>query len=413
MKKLLSLVLVLAMALSIALTFANAEETKTVVYWSMWEATEPQGVVLQQAADAYAAATGVKVEIQFKGRTGIREGLEPALQAGTVIDIFDEDVDRVNGTFAQYLLDLEELAKEANYEETAMPALVATARNVAGGTLKSIPYQPNVFNIFYNKAIFEEVGVTEVPQTWVEFLNACEKIKAGGYIPLTSDDAYIVSNFGYHLARHIGEEGVIKVVKEGLFAEEPAVLKVAQAYEELFQKGYLSPTMGSNVWPTAQIQEIGMDEAAMYLNGSWLPNEILGTTGPEFQWGCMAYPAVEGGVDGTEAANYGAQVFAINNKSEVAKEAFDLIMYFVTGEYDALLSKESVGIPSDVRNEEWPEMLLGVKDVLATLTTRYSWSAGAEANPNITPAIKENMQKLVSGSIDAQGFVDALEAAFN
>lgn len=293
-----------------------------------------------------------------------------------------------------------------------MPALVLTARNVAGGTLKSIPYQPNVFNIFYNKAIFEEAGVTEAPKTWEEFLAACEKIKAAGYVPLTSDDAYIVTNFGYHLARYIGEEGVTKVVKEGLFAEEPAVLKVAQAYEELYTKGYLSPTMGSNVWPSAQINELGLDEAAMYLNGSWLPNEILGTTGPEFQWGCMAYPAVDGGVDGTEAANYGAQVFAINKDSQVSKEAFDLIMYFVKGEFDAKLSKESVGIPADTTNEEWPAMLAGVKDVLATLTTRYSWSAGAEANADMTPAIKENMQKLVSGSVDAQGFVDALEAAF-
>lgn len=410
MKKLLSLALCLAMVLTLV-SFAQAEG-KTIVYWSMWEATEPQGKVLQQAADAYAAKTGNKVQVEFKGRTGIREGLQPALDAGTVIDVFDEDIDRVNGTFAKYLLDLETLAKDANYEATAMPALVSTARNVAGGTLKTIPYQPNVFNIFYNAEIFEKAGITEVPKTWAEFLEACEKIKAAGFIPLTTDDAYIVTNFGYHLSRYIGEEGTTKVVKEGLFAEEPAVLKVAKDYEDLFKKGYLSPTMGSNVWPSAQINEIGLGDAAMYLNGSWLPNEILSTTGPDFKWGCMAYPAVEGGKDGVEAANYGAQVFAINKDSKVSKEAFDLIMTFVTGEYDALLSKESVGIPADTTTKEWPAALAAVKDVLATLTTRYTWSAGAEANADITPAIKENMQKLVGGSITAEQFVENLEAAF-
>ena len=79
---------------------AAAESTGDgLVYWSMWEATEPQGMAIQAAVDAYTAETGIPVDLQFKGRTGIREGLEPALAAGTKIDLFDEDIDRVNGTW--------------------------------------------------------------------------------------------------------------------------------------------------------------------------------------------------------------------------------------------------------------------------------------------------------------------------
>ncbi len=409
MKKMLSFLLVLTMLLSVA-ALASAEG-KTVVYWSMWESTEPQGQVIQKAIDAYMAATGNTVDVQFKGRTGIREGLEPALEAGTVIDLFDEDIDRVNKTWGKYTMDLEELAKASDYEATAIAGLMSACREVAGGTLKSIPYQPNVFNIFYNKEIFEEAGVTAEPATWAEFLDACEKIKAAGYIPLTSDDAYIQTNIGYHLARLLGEAGVHKVVTEGLWAEEPAVLKAAQDYQELFDKGYLSPTIGSSVWPANQNGELALGDAAMYLNGSWLPNEVKAMTGPDFQWGCFAYPALEGGVTGVEAANYGAQVFAINAKSEVPEEAFELIKYITKGEYDQLLSQESVGIPADTTNTEWPPMLAGVKPVMDSLTTRFSWAAGIEDNVDVTPIIKENFQKLCSGSIDAQGFVDAMENA--
>lgn len=79
---------------------APAESTGDgLVYWSMWEATEPQGMAIQAAVEAYTAETGIPVDLQFKGRTGIREGLEPALAAGTKIDLFDEDIDRVNGTW--------------------------------------------------------------------------------------------------------------------------------------------------------------------------------------------------------------------------------------------------------------------------------------------------------------------------
>ena len=127
---------------------APAGDGGSLVYWSMWEATEPQGQAIQAAVDKFTADTGVAVDLQFKGRTGIREGLQPALDAGTNIDMFDEDIDRVNTTWGQYLMDLEDLVKGADYEATANAGLMAACREVGGGTLKSIPYQPNVFAFF-------------------------------------------------------------------------------------------------------------------------------------------------------------------------------------------------------------------------------------------------------------------------
>jgi raffinose/stachyose/melibiose transport system substrate-binding protein len=438
-KKLVSLLLCTAMAVSMLTgcgtndTKDNATETttdsgkaasettddsaaaggKTIVYWSMWEATEPQGKVIQEAVNAYMEATGNTVDLQFKGRTGIREGLQPALDAGTAIDLFDEDLDRVNGTWGNYLLDLETLAKDADFEATANAGLMAACRDAAEGTLKSIPYQPYVFAFFYNQSLFDKAGITEVPKTWEELLAVCEKLKAAGIIPLTSDDAYINTNFGYHLARLIGNDNVEKVVTEGLWAEEPAVLKVAQAYEDLAKKGYFSEYIESNVWPNGQNVELALGEVAMYLNGSWLPNEVKEMTGPDFKWGCFSYPALEGGVTGTEACNFGAQVLAINKNTQVAKETFDLITYITKGEFDAKLSTESIGIPADTSNTDWPAMLAAIKPVLDSTTTRYTWAAGAEQNPDMSPVIKENFLKLCGGSITAQQFVDNMEAASN
>ncbi|MDD4080638.1 MAG: ABC transporter substrate-binding protein [Eubacteriales bacterium] len=388
-------------------------EGKTIVYWTMWESTEPQGKVLKEAAQAYEAETGNKVDLQFKGRTGMREGLQPALDAGTIIDIFDEDMDRVNVSWIDYILDIEDLAKAANYEETANAGLIGAARQVAGGTLKSIPYQPFVFAFFYNADIFEEAGVEAPPATWAELLDACEKIKNAGYVPITSDDAYIMTNLGYHMARLIGEEGVRRVVDNGEWAEEPAVLEAAKAYADLAAKGYLSPTIGSSVWPTNQNGEFAMGESAIYLNGSWLPNEVKEMTGPDYNWGCFSYPAVEGGVHGPEAANFGSQVLAINKSSQVAPEAFDLIVKITKGEFDAKLSIESVGIPVDSTNIEWPAMLASAKDVMNQLSVRYSWAAGIENNVNMTPYIKQAFQQLCGGQITPEQFVDTLETASN
>lgn len=406
-----SLVLLLALAIVFSAVSAVFAEGKTIVYWSMWSDSEEQAKVIKEAIEAYETESGNTVDLQFKGRTGIREGLQAALDAGTVIDLFDEDIDRVNVQWGAYTMDLEELASARNYEETAIAGLMAAVREVAGGKLKSIPYQPNLFEIFYNIEIFEEAGVEAVPTTWEEFVAAAEKIKEAGYIPFTSDDAYVITNFGYQLARYIGVDGVKKVVDEGLWAETPEVLLAAQDYAGLAEKGLLSETFGTAAWPTNQNGEFALGEAAMYLNGSWVPNEVKELTGDDFKWGCFAYPAVPNGKDGVEAANYGAQVFAINAKSEVAEEAFAIIEKITKGEFDAKLSVESVGIPADTTNTEWPEKLGAVKPVMDSLMVRYPWSAGIENNPDMTPLIKENFQKLCTGSIDAQTFVDNLEAA--
>ena len=424
-KKILSVLLCTAMVASLGVgcggnknSDSGSSSSDKLVYWSMWEATEPQGQAIQEAIDAYTKETGVEVDVQFKGRTGIREGLESALKSGTNIDMFDEDIDRVNGTWGSYLMDLEQLAKDNDYEKTANAGLIQACRDVAGGTLKSVPYQPNVFAFFYNQDLFDQAGIKETPKTWDEFLDVCQKLKDAGITPMTMDDAYATCVIGYHLGRYVGEEGVKKIVTEGLW-DDPAVLKMAKDIEELASKGYFSENVGKNVWPNGQNVELAGGQVAMYLNGSWLPNEVKATAGPDFKWGCFAYPElgecetnIEGAkATGTESNNFGAQVFAINKDSQKSKEAFDLITYITKGEYDQKLADESIGIPADTTNTEWPELVKCAKPVIETSTNRFSWAVGVESNADMTPSIKENFIKLMAGTLDAEGFVSAMQDA--
>lgn len=392
-------------------TVNNGEaEGAGLVYWSMWEATEPQGVVLQEAIDAFTAETGVKVDVQFKGRQGIRQGLQAALDAGTEIDLFDEGVDRVNLTWGNYILDLEKYMANG-YEDTAVPAFMATCREMGGGTLKSIPYQGSVFAVFYNPDIFAEAGVTELPTTWEQFLDVCQKIKDAGYAPLTSDDAYITSNWGYHLGRYIGEEGVLDVTMNGNW-DRPEVLQAAKDMQEMAEKGFFSENMSSNVWPNGQNVEFALGDVAMYLNGSWLPNEIRGLApSDDYVWGCFSYPSVPGGKDDTSYVNTSFQVFAINKESKNPDVAFQLIEWLTKGEWDLKLSQGSLGVPADTSNTEWPAQMANVKPVLDGTKNRYQWAVGCENNTDIYPVLLENYQRLVGGMITAEEFVANMLAA--
>lgn len=57
----------------------GSSESKTkLVYWTMWNEAEPQGMVVAEAVEAFTAETGIEVEVNFNGRE-IRKTLQPAL----------------------------------------------------------------------------------------------------------------------------------------------------------------------------------------------------------------------------------------------------------------------------------------------------------------------------------------------
>ena len=389
---------------------SSGGDGKKLVYWAMWSKDEPQAKVIQDAIAKYTEDTGVEVDVQFKGRSGQREGLQPALDAKQTIDLFDEDVNRVNGSWGKYLLDLEDVAKDYESEHGNETLFKIARAAYEDGTLHSIPYQPSIFGFFYNKTLFDKAGIKEVPTTWDELDAACAKLKDAGITPITADDAYMTSFIGYHLARLVGEDKVKEIVTEGEW-DDPAVLQMAQDIEELASNGYYSEMVGSNVWPAGQNTELALGTAAMYLNGSWLPNEVKEMAGPDFHWGCFAYPALTDGANGIETNNFGAQVFGINKDTKLAKEAFDLITFLTKGEYDQKLADETVGIPADTTNTEWPAMVECAKPVIEQSTNRFTWACGVESNVDMTPVIKENFIKLMAGSITADEFVSTMQDA--
>ena len=60
-----------------------------LVYWSMWNDTEPQGMVWQQIADGFMEEhPDVEIEIQWCGRDN-KKVLKPALEGGETIDVFE------------------------------------------------------------------------------------------------------------------------------------------------------------------------------------------------------------------------------------------------------------------------------------------------------------------------------------
>ena len=282
-KKMLSATLCAVMVGSLAApAFTVQAADDTLVYWSMWEATEPQGQVIQEAVDAYTEQTGVKVDLQFKGRTGNREALQPALDGGTQIDIFDEDIDRVNGMYGKYLLDLEDLAKENDYEATANAGLMAACRDAGGGTLKTIPYQPNVFAFFYNKDLFEQ-------QFPAKFISEAVDQTRGWFYSLLAISTLLFNKAPYE-----------------------NVIVLGHVQDADGQK--MSKSKGNAVDPFDALQKHGADAIRWYFyenSAPWLPNRFHDKAVTEGQrkfmgtiWNTYAFFVLYANIDNFDATQY-------------------------------------------------------------------------------------------------------------
>jgi raffinose/stachyose/melibiose transport system substrate-binding protein len=405
-----------ALVLACGIIFTGCKKNSGVsgarlVYWTMWNEAEPQGQVIARAADAFTKETGIKVEVNFNGRD-IRKTLQPALDAGETIDIFDEDIERVAQTWGNYLLPLDSYVSMAYpttggkpYNEMVNKTLLDLARQLGSGSIKNIPYQPMAYVTMYNKDLFSKAGITSLPKNWDEMLAACAKLKAIGVAGITVDDAYMACLFGYTIDRIAGLDAAMAMVRNNDFSN-PAVLEFGRIWENMARNGYISPSAAANVWPSGQIQDFAAGKAAMYLNGTWLPNEIKGNA-PSMKWGSFAWPAINPNGDGINANNFGAQSFGINKNTRYPEEAFRFVVYLTTGYWDNTLAAESLGIPM-ANDSKWPDALAEAKTVVDATTKRLPWAVGMEDKAEINAKIKENFARLIKGDYNAQQFANAM-----
>lgn len=418
-RKMLALLLSLTTVVSLAACGSGEkapeekEEEKKIVYWTTWNEAEPQGQVIKEAAAAYEEETGVKVEINWQGRDIVKV-IASKLESGEEIDMFDGSVNTILPATIDYAADLSEYYEKdyattdgKPFKEIILQAIQDSTKTYSNeGEINGVPYQPFIQCMFYNKDHFKEAGITELPKDWESFLEVCDKLKAAGYAPLTTDDAYMLSLPGCYLQRAKGSEWVSKLVttNDDEMWKDPAVLEMAKAYEDMAKKGYFHENITSNVFPAGQ-QDIANGNVSMYLNASWVINELMPTTGPEFPWGEMQFPAVPNGEGAYNAANYASQVMVANKESDNIDEVFDFMVYLTTGEWDSKLAESTYGVPAGI-DSEWPVQLEDAKEIFDTLEEWTPWSGGIEDNGDLTASIKTLFTNLIGGKITAEEFVE-------
>lgn len=384
-----------------------------IEYWSSYNANENQGIILQEAADDFMKQNpGVKITMTFNGRDN-KTLAASALQAGTKITMLDAMCDNIKARWSDYLLDLSPYMSKTypatngqSLESCILPSMMSLDRKLFDGKVGFVPFIPQAYMITCNKNIFDACGITSYPKTWDEFLDACEKIKNAGYIPISSDSYYCNSWLGYYLSRLCGTEFVEQMSSDPSLWSDPRVLEAAKAIEDLAKKGYFDPDIASLVYPTAQQNMVINENIAMYINGTWLPNEVAASTSDSYRWGFFAFPTVPNGVDGQESLCYASFGMAINKNA--TQEEIDASMAFaafvVAGKYDQEFADRADSIPVNPKST-WPENLAESRTVFEQCTNRYPAQTGLSLNNKSKQVITDACLLLMSGKITAEEFV--------
>ena len=427
MKKILSLVLIALLAITSVFATGTTETTATapaagaaeggkiydgveLTMWSMWNAAEPQGQIIQKAAEAFEEETGAVVNIEFRGRD-ISTIINTALQGGEDIDIFEEDYTRIGQQYAAYCYDMSAMAEASGYYDNSYQLFNNMTKEWAGGKLVSITEQPNMGGIFYDKAKFEAAGITETPTTWAEFLDVCQKLVDAGYQPLALDGTYADFNFGYHLDRYLGEAKTRELSLNGGWSNEPGVIAAAEDIIDFVNRGYLAEG-APDEYPAGQ-NKIGFENVAMVVCADYVTSEVNNNTGANIEWGVFGYPTVpvEDGGNGSTAAYAGTNSLAISSYSENPQAAFDFIMTLVTGEFDQERADLVPQIPADPSNN--CTSLDGAVESLLAADSSLTWTMGINANGDLKAVLKETIIKLFEGQYaTGEEFAAAMDALY-
>lgn len=189
-----------------------------------------------------------------------------------------------------------------------------------------LPIAASARGMFYNKDLFEKAGVTSVPTTWAETLEAAKNVNALG------DDVYGIGVQGndldtegywfYSLWTHGGD--IFNAEGRSGFAS-PEAVAATQNYIDLIQAGVTQPGVtGSSREDLQNLFAAG--KMGIVLSGPWL-NAQLVDEAPDLPYGIASIPMK------TDAATYGVtDTISVLADSKVKGSAVKFLEYMFNDE---------------------------------------------------------------------------------
>jgi multiple sugar transport system substrate-binding protein len=213
------------------------------------------------------------------------------------------------------------------------------------GNYYALPYMMNIYCIFYNKTMFDKVGVPypSDDMTWEEYADLCEKMTFGegaekvygGFFNTTSTaltnmaicngkNEFITDDYSYLKPYY---ELFLDMHKKGIVMDYSTIKTNSLVFTQCFYK----------------------QQIATFYQGTWSIGYIVQqakTKGLDFEWGIAASPhSSDGGAPGDVIGQ--VHPICINSKSKLLDEAFDYLSFVCATEEGAQVVADTGCIPAN------------------------------------------------------------------
>ena len=413
MKKLISILLVLAMVFSfVAVTAADDSVTINVV--TSYGGDDGNRKNFEAAVKAYEEATGNKVndgsatsneDWKAKVLTDFETGSEPDVL------FYFTNADAEPFVSAGKVVSIEEIRKEyPEYAANMKDSMMAVA---ADGKQYSVPSSGYWENMFVNKKVLEDCGVA-IPgpdYTWDQFLQDCETIKANGFTPIACSLVevphywfeFMVMNNGT-VANHLDVPASV---------EDEAGQKWVKGLndiKDLYERGFFpANTLTASDAETVELFNAG--DAAFLIDGSWKVGYFT-QNAADINDFAIAYVPGKGDRKATEAIGGISMGYFITTKAwndPAKREAAVKFVEYLTS--DEVLSTFVTTEVTALANGAKPAGLNPLQQSAADTNANVTAIAGAVQDLLTAEArgdLFANIQNIVTGKITAE---DALAAA--
>jgi len=342
--------------------------------------------------------------------------LKQEMAAGNPPDIFEVfgGADLKLYVKANRMLDLTPILEELDL----MDKFQSLEEFTIDGRVYGVPYGGYSEGLFYNKKIFESLGL-DIPKTWDELMETAEIIKDAGYVPfgLAAKDAWMTGMmWNTIMERYVGIDAFNKLVTGETKWTDPQFVKGFEAYAEIVNKDYFTKGALGLLTP-AQGSQLLRGQAAMVFTGTWdavhFTSQDAG--GLQGQLGFFSFPEIPGGLGDQHSIN-ASYSNGFGFSSTLSKDQMEIVKKFIANFFNEGVQKRALKedklLPS-MKLSDLSDIDPLMNEVLTVMNNASSsWPAfDAIVQPVVTAEIGVRLQELLGGLSTPEEVAANIQAA--
>ena len=287
---------------------------------------------IDEISAAFTDASGFEMMDSPVGHEDFKAGILVRAASDSLPDVFSYWA----GARVQFVVDSGDLSPidgmwTREGLDDVVAASVAGSATMYDGTRYLVPAGYHYSGMFYNKSVFEDAGISDMPSDWEGFLALCEKLKGMGITPIAlgSMNRWPAQFwFDYLILGTAGPEYRAALMDGSASYDDPEVMKAMSMWKDLVDAGNFAPNANAMTWTDAS-DMVARGEAAMTLMGTWITGYWNGQgLEPGGDYDFFPFPSISTGVPTSVVGPVDGWVISANVANREGAEAF--LTYFVS-----------------------------------------------------------------------------------